>query len=304
MTPFFPRGPGPLLSVLLPTRGRPEKLKAAVASCFDTADDPANVEVRIRVDDDDEATVGTAFALEREYGLHRVRVGSKGPRGNGYLDIHLWLGELAKAACGDWLLLFNDDATFSQKGWDTVLLNAVIPTWHAAPHDVTMLIAETNGYAPSNEFVLIRRKTYEILGHVCGSCYGDNWLLSVMGAVHSASRVSGIKISHPRNEPGMEYGTRDLPTPYWPGEGSFISAGAIHAMQADVQKLLSHIAFTEAKLTWRERPGDDGWYVWRQSGDHPTLHALTAGPTAFLFGSGVRTSGAIAELPGVWARRL
>ena len=42
--PFFPRGEGPLVSILLPTRGRPDHLLSAVRSLWDLAYDKSNLE--------------------------------------------------------------------------------------------------------------------------------------------------------------------------------------------------------------------------------------------------------------------
>jgi len=103
----------PLISVLVPTRGRTKLLTDMLASVFKMASNPGAVEVVIYIDDDDEETL----ALELpDYNITRI----VGPRQS--------MGTL-NAACfarsfGDIIMLGNDDIVVRTPGWDTKISQA------------------------------------------------------------------------------------------------------------------------------------------------------------------------------------
>ena len=297
MNYFYPRDSGPLVSILIPSRGRPEYLKHAVASCFETVDDRKNVEVLIRCDEDDKETIDVAIRLQQFFGLSWYC----GPRKLGYLSLPEYFNSLLPQAKGDWLILFNDDACFTQKGWDTALANATMATWHGCPEDIALFTGYDQNGSPCNAFVFVRRKTAEILGHIGTTCYADNSLLQLVSFVHSAARLAGIKIAHARIGGPELYGTRGGAEPYWPGDGSYFSAGAILGMVGDVSKLMSHIAYKEAQLRWTNTPGE-GWHVWRENAQSPLRHVYVIGNMCRIIDRTVRDCN-WATLGGLWAAR-
>jgi hypothetical protein len=110
MNPFMPRGAGPLVSVLIPSRGRLSGLLQAIDSLWSLAEDKSLVEFLIKIDDDDHETIDGVMALrERTAGVLALSA-MVSPRGNGYRDLHHWVNSLAAQACGDWLFVFNDDS--------------------------------------------------------------------------------------------------------------------------------------------------------------------------------------------------
>ena len=97
------------ISVLVPTRHRPERLRTMIESFVCTSFGRA--ELVFRVDDDDPETLE---ALEG----HRVIVG---PR-LGYSGLPAYFNELYKASTGDVLMCGNDDIVFKTQGWDVLIL--------------------------------------------------------------------------------------------------------------------------------------------------------------------------------------
>jgi len=119
-----------------------------------------------------------------------------GPRGKGYLDMHLWVNQMAAVATGDWLYLFNDDARMLAEKWDLVLrLANVNGLWHGVD-DVCMLVTPTEGRPFANKFFLLRRKVFGVLGHISLNPHTDSWIQAVMSMVASSLRLGKVHVRH------------------------------------------------------------------------------------------------------------
>lgn len=108
-----------MISVLCPSRGRPESLAASVASLIALASDQAAVEVLVGADPDDPQTAGRDWTAEWEAG--RNIESWTAPERYGYAQLHLYYNHLAAMARGEWLLLWNDDAQMLTGDWDKVI---------------------------------------------------------------------------------------------------------------------------------------------------------------------------------------
>lgn len=101
----------PALSIIVPTRGRPQQLRAFLDSLRDTAARIDDVEVVLVLDDDDAETLSFSY---QEISLQKVVV----PRG-------LTMGALNmrgyEASSGAHVMLCNDDVIVRTSGWDTRL---------------------------------------------------------------------------------------------------------------------------------------------------------------------------------------
>lgn len=108
------RAEPPMISVLLPTRGRPASLTRMLTSLFENAARPDRVEAVLRMDDDDEAGIALDFP---DWNVRRL-VGPRAP-----------MAELntacLTAARGDILLLANDDVVVRTPGWDDRMRAAI-----------------------------------------------------------------------------------------------------------------------------------------------------------------------------------
>lgn len=102
-----------MISVLVPSRGRPELLKRSVNSLRATADNEG-LQVVVAADGDDPDTILMAADL----GVDCV-VTSR----FGYEGLHKYYQKAADMATGNWLLVWNDDATMLTEGWDREIEN-------------------------------------------------------------------------------------------------------------------------------------------------------------------------------------
>lgn len=301
--PFFNRGPGPLVSVIFATRGRPEMLAKAAASYIDLAKDRSRIEFVLRVDNDDQPTRTMMNELTVKYAPVPVRA-VFGPHGRGYTDMHLFLNQCAREAKGDWLFIADDDSTITSPGWDEWLANHAVPwCWHGCPQDVLLGFPETNGSKYLTEKVVMRRRAFEIMGHVCLSPHGDTWLFHVFEMLRSAFRCPGICVSHPQ---GPHQHFFNVPTgPYSEGIGTLDSVSGVLGKVSAVNRLLAHIAAYEESHPWLAGPSRPGWHQWWPSPERGPVH-VWVGPDGIAEGNpaiGLLESTPVAKMGGAWRAR-
>ncbi len=108
-----------LVSLMMPSRGRTEKLDESIKSIVETASDLGCIELLIRADSDDKKTL--EHVNENIIGKTGLDVKLLvGDRDNGYVDLHLFYNQLAAALCGRFVTVWrNDDAKMMTKDWDS-----------------------------------------------------------------------------------------------------------------------------------------------------------------------------------------
>lgn len=100
------------ISLLLPTRQRPEQLKRFYDSAMETSDNPNRLEVVAYVDNDDNSYDGIK--------LSRLKI----VRGERVILSEMW-NRCYENAKGDIFGHMGDDIIFRTKGWDTAVRNAI-----------------------------------------------------------------------------------------------------------------------------------------------------------------------------------
>jgi hypothetical protein len=163
-----------MISALMPSRGRPESLARSAMSLFDLAADPRNVEVLVAADPDDPDTAAAAEELGLDCWV--------APERFGYGQIRQYFNRLSEVSIGDWLLLWNDDATMTTRGWDKQI--------EALPAQV-MVADLRNAFSPGLCcFPAVRRDATVVLGGFCpvDTPHVDSWWQEVSrrsGTIHS-----------------------------------------------------------------------------------------------------------------------
>jgi len=102
-----------LLSVLIPSRGRFDKLLRCIQSWHETASDPQAFEVRVKFDTDDSGSLVRVGELEK-FGNVTVLIDE---RMSGYGSIDYFCTKMADESKAPWITVFNDDAMVYGKGW-------------------------------------------------------------------------------------------------------------------------------------------------------------------------------------------
>lgn len=107
------------ISVLIPTRGRPDRLEHSIRSLISLASQPTQIQILIAVDKDDEKTIEQLKSFipdfEKEFGC---ACGMFGFDRMGYVRLNEYYNKLAQWAAGDWLIVWNDDAVMKEPEWD------------------------------------------------------------------------------------------------------------------------------------------------------------------------------------------
>jgi hypothetical protein len=178
-----------VISVLLPSRGRPASLAASIGSLLGKATSPAQVEVLVAADPDDTMTREVAETLGDEahtdYGHDLVRLWVA-PERFGYAQLHRYYNALAGMARGRWCLLWNDDATMLTDGWDVAIMS----------QDPAVLALSSN--LPGGNFFPAWPAAWTAhLGHVSESPNVDVWI-SEVGRRVGMERLIPVQVHHDR----------------------------------------------------------------------------------------------------------
>lgn len=161
-----------MISLLCPTRGRPDNMRRFAESVNDTRG--LTVEIVWYVDSDDDASVETARALLRE-GLRSNII--SGPR----LILSQYWNRCMTAAAGDVLGCMADDIVFRTPGWDL----AVTDAFEAFP-DRICFVHGSDGWTDSKVIGthgFLHRNWVHAVGYFIppyfAHDYADTWLTDV-----------------------------------------------------------------------------------------------------------------------------
>jgi len=160
-----------LISILVPSRGRPDWLHRTVYSAFQTATYPRRIEFVVYLDDDDhklfDYTTRIPLAARAEYSqqinfLIRPRA----------LLSACW-NECAAKARGEIMMHCGDDLTFDTPGWDAHVRRAFADT----PDKI--LFAYGNDLGPHGETFgthgFLHRKWIETVGYFVPPLFSSDW---------------------------------------------------------------------------------------------------------------------------------
>lgn len=186
------------ISVLCPTRGRPDTLQVAVSSAVNRAS--GSLQFVFFVDDDDEQTRARVdlwrpqgSALDAEYHI----VGA--PRGEVNMsDMWNQCARVALASQPGWPLLFIDDeAIFHTEGWDATIIRAL-----AGYPDGALLVYpdDTIHGAVLGAYFAVTPVWVEIFGRLTPEMftygYADVWCFEVAKAADRAVYLPGVVIEN------------------------------------------------------------------------------------------------------------
>jgi len=104
------------VSILCPTRGRPDQVKELISTCIGNSKGIFKIEFVFRVDDDDLETIHTLQKLSKDN--ENIKY-IEGPRGNGNLS-KMW-NECYEKSTGELFMLCGDDIRFRTGNWDVKL---------------------------------------------------------------------------------------------------------------------------------------------------------------------------------------
>lgn len=174
-----------MISLLLPSRGRPDWLRRLWQSVQDTADKPRNVEMVVYVDNDDDS-----------YGFKLPLV--RFVRGERIILSEMW-NECYKISIGEICGHMGDDIVFASKGWDTLLINKFR---EYGDRIVFVHGDDCSGVHGPNfgTHGFIHRKWASAVGYFVppyfSSDYNDTWLNDVANTLGRRVYIDEIKTDH------------------------------------------------------------------------------------------------------------
>lgn len=183
----------PKISILVPTRGRPEK----IARLLESVGRSDKVEVIVGCDDDDETMRGCV-------GLSSARI-VYAPRHNTLGALYNTLAERAK---GDWLMAMADDYVIDTAGWPSILLSY----GRRLPNKTGVLFAHDPHHPGFTTIYCIHRRVYAMAGYFAAPFFPywfvDTWWDEI-------GEMTGLKLEMPINVwlpdgRGETHGMRDL----------------------------------------------------------------------------------------------
>jgi glycosyltransferase involved in cell wall biosynthesis len=141
-----------MISVLLPSRGRPKLLAESLTSLQNLASSGYLLEYLVAYDPDDVTTASVAQA----HGCKTTRA----PERWGYYELGKYYNLLTAKAIGDWLLLWNDDALMTTPGW-----NRIIEIQH--PHILVVDLHTDLTDMAVCAFPAVHSRAVEAVGYFC-----------------------------------------------------------------------------------------------------------------------------------------
>lgn len=181
-----------LVSVILPTRKRSKLVERSVRSLLETADNPAQVEILIAYDSDDQESK-QYFNSQKWNDL----IGNFGASSQvieshpwGYSELHQYCNALAKVSKGQWLMLWNDDAVMRTEKWDNYITEN--------QGYLGMLHMSTENFREAlTLFPVVPRKWIDIFGTYSQTNLCDSWIQDVCEQA-DAVRAIPVKVFHDR----------------------------------------------------------------------------------------------------------
>lgn len=218
------------ISILMPTRKRPQRLKLILDNIAASCDDISNIELLFLADEDDTETISELYALKQKFIINCDK---------NIIFSNMW-NILYPEATGELIMIAGDDIEFKTTGWDTTI-RAVF----AEHKDKFILVGTDDGIQHQNIAVhpFIHRRWVNTLGYVLPPYfkywYADNWLTDVAKAVGRFIYLPNIMIQHVHGITGRD-------ETYIKNEGFINEARQVWNSTAnlrdqDIQKILSAI---------------------------------------------------------------
>lgn len=178
-----------IVSFLIPTRGRLQSLLDGIRSIKEKASPDVQVEILIRIDEDDGETLAGRDRIPKDVEI------VIGPRWCGYDSVHVFYNELAVKSHGDWIILWNDDTFMKTHHWDKLL----------PPADRAQVVWLHSPTSWTWAFPAMTRKLYELWGCFARSpptdaCIFDIWKTAGKPIPNPEDHSRQIIVDHRRNE--------------------------------------------------------------------------------------------------------
>jgi len=198
-----------MISMFLNSRGRVSRLQSLFTSISNTTIDINNIEVLVRIDDDDLTTIQFSKINTYPFDVRFIT----GPRP---ANLTVSYNELARQCRGDYLFVLNDDVDILTYGWDKKVIETPHnEIWLLSTYDTSVDKANTPDRNNDNygSFLIHTRASYEALGYFMDdrvkSLGGDLMLWRLYSAVNRIKRID-VMVDHVYHNTIQKVFTPDL----------------------------------------------------------------------------------------------
>lgn len=178
-----------MISIIVPTRKRPNQFTRLVDNIVDTVSDIQNVELLVYIDDDDDESIPALTAAAERIDINAVQ-------GNKLIGSQMY-NELGKIARGDILMFGADDIVFGNSLWDLVVQDEFDKF-----EDKILLVYGNDGFQNGRIAThgFIHRYWMELVGYVLppklASAYTDEWVTDLAIRVGRNKYLPNLMVEH------------------------------------------------------------------------------------------------------------
>jgi hypothetical protein len=182
------------LSILIPSRKRTNYLIDSINSILENTENKNNIEILLRMDNDDLDSVEIIKNHYKEILNTTIRI-FVGDRYRGYFDLPVYYYELSQIATGEWLFVYNDDLFMITSNYDSIFQNLntekkILYT------DRPQGNCSGTSFGGNWCFPIIHRDIIEILGHfTVETPYTDGWIKTIAEELN-LGEVVPISLEH------------------------------------------------------------------------------------------------------------
>jgi len=173
------------ISVMAAVRSNLGAIENMIENIFQTSLNPDNIEVLVRMDDDDP----DGISLSQSSIFHKYNVKLYIGFRHGYTAMHKYYNELAPVSVGDIMFFWGDDISMITSGWDVVLHKhigeiEILQNMIYYNSDDGLIEASNHYYSP-----VITRPLFDIIGSFAPGIVADSYYLLIGEMVGIMSRV-------------------------------------------------------------------------------------------------------------------
>lgn len=170
---FFNPIPSKEISVLLPTRGRPELMFKSLKTLIDNAKNTSDIEFLIAIDNDDQSSHDYINDnVLPWFDKHKYDIKVFSMERAGYEQLQKYVNFLGFQSCGRWMLFWNDDAIMQSKNWDEDI------TQHNGKLSIIRFKDNHNSH-PYSVFPVVPREWIMLFETLSPAQQTDSWISQV-----------------------------------------------------------------------------------------------------------------------------
>lgn len=201
------------ISVMFPTRGRPQMAHRSIQRLIDTASDNKDIEYLLAVDIDDKQTFDyfeqtmVPLLSDQKISFHIFILDRYG-----YQNLYVYINFLAAQSQGNWMMFWNDDCIMQSQNWD-------LDIEQYNGQFKLLKFQDNHNHHPFALFPVLPRTWFELFGQISPHAEYDAWLSHVCYAVDCVQPIP-TQIYHDRfdltgNNNDQTYHARSNPGDFW-----------------------------------------------------------------------------------------